>query len=184
MVYISTDYVFNGLGETPWHPDCKDYAPLNVYGPADDASPVRALLAAFPGVTLHTLAAGDEITLGGLRVKAYAARHPVPALMYRIGGKSGTLCYPGDTNSVDGLTDFAREADILLADGLFTRETWAEGKPHLSAEMAAQLAQDARARRLIITHLNPAIDPAQLLREARAVRIDAELAVRGRTYTL
>lgn len=32
MVYISTDYVFNGLGETPWHPDCKDYAPLNVYG--------------------------------------------------------------------------------------------------------------------------------------------------------
>ena len=32
MVYISTDYVFNGQGETPWMPDCKDYAPLNVYG--------------------------------------------------------------------------------------------------------------------------------------------------------
>lgn len=32
MVYISTDYVFNGQGETPWEPDCKDYAPLNVYG--------------------------------------------------------------------------------------------------------------------------------------------------------
>ena len=32
MVYISTDYVFNGQGETPWQPDCKDYAPLNYYG--------------------------------------------------------------------------------------------------------------------------------------------------------
>ena len=32
MVYISTDYVFNGQGTTPWDPDCKDYAPLNVYG--------------------------------------------------------------------------------------------------------------------------------------------------------
>lgn len=32
MVYISTDYVFNGQGETPWTPDCKDYEPLNVYG--------------------------------------------------------------------------------------------------------------------------------------------------------
>ena len=32
MVYISTDYVFNGQGEAPWTADCKDYAPLNVYG--------------------------------------------------------------------------------------------------------------------------------------------------------
>lgn len=32
MVYISTDYVFNGKGTEPWTPDCKDYAPLNVYG--------------------------------------------------------------------------------------------------------------------------------------------------------
>lgn len=32
MVYISTDYVFDGQGTTPWQPDCKDYKPLNVYG--------------------------------------------------------------------------------------------------------------------------------------------------------
>lgn len=32
MVYLSTDYVFNGLGTEPWEPDCKDYEPLNVYG--------------------------------------------------------------------------------------------------------------------------------------------------------
>ena len=32
MIYISTDYVFDGQGEAPWKPDCKDYKPLNVYG--------------------------------------------------------------------------------------------------------------------------------------------------------
>ena len=32
MMYISTDYVFNGQGTEPWEPDCTDFAPLNVYG--------------------------------------------------------------------------------------------------------------------------------------------------------
>lgn len=32
MVYISTDYVFDGQGTEPWTPDCKDYNPINVYG--------------------------------------------------------------------------------------------------------------------------------------------------------
>ena len=32
MVYISTDYVFSGKGSEPWTADCKDYAPLSVYG--------------------------------------------------------------------------------------------------------------------------------------------------------
>lgn len=32
MMYISTDYVFNGQGTEPWQPDCQEYQPLNVYG--------------------------------------------------------------------------------------------------------------------------------------------------------
>ncbi|MED9820779.1 MAG: dTDP-4-dehydrorhamnose reductase [Christensenellales bacterium] len=32
LMYISTDYIFDGQGEAPWLPDCTDYAPLNVYG--------------------------------------------------------------------------------------------------------------------------------------------------------
>ncbi len=32
MIYISTDYVFDGQGDRPWQPDDKNFAPLNVYG--------------------------------------------------------------------------------------------------------------------------------------------------------
>lgn len=32
MLYLSTDYVFDGKGTEPWKPDCKDFNPLNVYG--------------------------------------------------------------------------------------------------------------------------------------------------------
>ncbi|MBQ9728694.1 MAG: dTDP-4-dehydrorhamnose reductase [Clostridia bacterium] len=32
MTYLSTDYVFNGKGELPWAPDCREYQPLSVYG--------------------------------------------------------------------------------------------------------------------------------------------------------
>ncbi|MBQ8795984.1 MAG: dTDP-4-dehydrorhamnose reductase [Clostridia bacterium] len=32
MIYLSTDYVFDGQGEEPWQADCKDFAPLSVYG--------------------------------------------------------------------------------------------------------------------------------------------------------
>lgn len=32
MLYVSTDYVFDGQGDKPWKPDCKEYSPLNVYG--------------------------------------------------------------------------------------------------------------------------------------------------------
>jgi len=32
MLYLSTDYVFDGSGDKPWEADCKDFRPLNVYG--------------------------------------------------------------------------------------------------------------------------------------------------------
>lgn len=32
LIYISTDYVFDGTGTEPWKPECKEFAPLNFYG--------------------------------------------------------------------------------------------------------------------------------------------------------
>lgn len=162
---------------------CAD-KPLHIYAPVDENCLVRKAMQSSGVAVLHDVYPGDAFTVGDVQVQAFAARHPVPAVMYRLTHGSKTLCYTGDTNTVDGLTDFARGADILLADGLFTEDTWAEGKPHLSAALAAKTAKEAGATRLVITHLNPGIDPHTLLREARAYRTDAVLADCGDTYSI
>lgn len=186
---------------THWHYDhCADVLPLiyrleacatkplHIFAPVDESSLVRKAVQACGKIVLHDVAPGETFQVGEVQVTAFTARHPVPAVMYRIQAEGRTFCYTGDTNTVEVLVDFAKRADFLLADGLFTDATWregpvpAEGKPHLSASHVAQLAKDADVRRFVITHLNPAIDPETLLREARAIRIDALLAKSGDSY--
>ena len=160
--------------------------PLHVYAPVDESSLVRQAVQKCAMIVLHDVAPHTEFGISNseFRISASPARHPVPALMYRITDGTKTLCYTGDTNTVDGLADFAQGADLLLADGLFPTAAWAEGKPHLSAAHCAQLAQEAGAKQLVITHLNPTIDPETLLKEARVHRIDSRLARIGDQYDL
>ena len=156
--------------------------PLDVYAPLDKRALAREALLASPAFRVHEVKPGECLQLGDIQVQVGAARHPVPAVMYRLTVAGRSLCYTGDTNEVAGLVDFAQGCDLLLADGLFPEAAWAEGKSHLSAVLAAQLAKEAGAGRVVITHLNPAIDPVGLLAEARTVRPDAVLAERFATY--
>ena len=158
--------------------------PLHVYAPVDCSSPIRDLLMQDATVVLHDIAPGDVLTLGSVTLQVYDARHPVPAVMLRMTAEGKTVCYTGDTNMQEGLADYARHADLLLADGLFPAALWNEGKPHLSAVLAASMAVEAEAQRLVITHLNPSIAPETLLQEARAVRQDVVLAQCGDVYSV
>lgn len=158
--------------------------PLNVYAPVDAQSPVRQAVMASRGAVLHDVAPGDEVTIAGATFAFAAARHPVPAVMVRVAQGGSVLCYTGDTNTCDALPDFVRDADLLLADGLFTRDSWGENKPHLSAALCAEMAVRAGVKQLMITHLHPAIAPAALLEEARAVFPGAVLSHVGDTVVL
>ena len=157
--------------------------PLDVYAPVDESSMVRKVVQQSGAFCLHDVQKDDEVQLGEFSVRVFCRASPCAGgYVPRDGRRKKTLCYTGDTNTVEGLTDFAQDADLLLADGLFPTEMWQEGLPHLSAAQTAELARDARVKKLVITHLNPNIDPETLLKQARAIRADAELAHIGATY--
>ena len=74
---------------------------------------------------------------------------------------------------------FADGADLLLADAGLSSADYHENAPHLSAALCGKLARDARVKQLVLTHLNPKYDSAQLLSEAQSHFPAAELAEIG-----
>ena len=152
---------------------------VRVFGPADPDSPVFGLVSSAPCFDFETVSAGDVLHVGGAEIRVRAARHSVPAVGYTVSFDGKTFGYTGDTNTLPSLAEDYHGCDLLLADGLFPKDSWTEGKPHLSAELAARLAADAAAGRLIITHLNPFIPRRILLQEARAVFPHTQLAEAG-----
>ena len=138
---------------------------LDVYAPKDDTSPVLHFLAESESFRMHWIAAGDTLEAGKLNIRCAPARHPVPAVGFCI----GTVGYTGDTNVLPGLADFYRDVCVLLADGFFLKSQWKDNSPHMAAYQAAELARDAGAGRLVITHLRPDVDEMTLVKEAAAV---------------
>ena len=129
---------------------------------------------------LHDIAQGGQI--GCLRMTACPGRHPVPAYAARFeNGDGRALVYTGDTNTCPALADFAKDCDLLLADGCFARAQWSAEKPHLSAFLAAEMAAQAGTKALLLTHFTPGYDADTLLREARLAYPAAQLAQMGLT---
>ncbi len=139
--------------------------PLHVYAPKDDTSPTVRFLQESESFHMHWIQAGDTLQIGGLNVMCGPARHPVPAVGFRI----GSFGYTGDTNVHPELADFYRGVSVLLADGCFLKSQWKESSPHMAACQAAELARDIGAGRLIVTHLRPDVDEATLLKEAAVI---------------
>lgn len=154
-------------------------AVMKVYAPVDESSALRKIVATASCFDLTDVAPGDAFRIGSCNISVGEARHPVPAVGYRIESEGRVLGYTGDTNTLPSLTDFYRGSSLLLADGLFPSEDWTEQKPHLSAALAARLACDSGAERLVLTHLNPVFSPRLLLREAQAIHHSVSLASPG-----
>lgn len=191
----------DGLCFSHWHGDhCSDalslvyymdsveasqgaaFCPLPVYGPEDECSPVLAIIRQSSVFDFHTLKPGDSCVIGGVTVRVGPTRHPVPGLMYRLERDDRTLVYTGDGNTTAEQADFCQSADILLADGCFTKAMWTAAGPHMSAYLTGKLAQAAGVKRLLVTHLNHKADPAQLVAEAREAFAAAEAAQAGKVY--
>ena len=154
-------------------------AVLPVYGPADPSSAIRRIVSEAGCFDLRDLAPGDTVTVKGAVLHVGEARHPVPAVGFRVECEGKVFGYTGDTNTLPSLEKFYRGCDLLLADALFPAASWGSEKPHLSAPLAAELARGAGVGRLILTHLNPGFPRELLLRQAQVVFPAVSLAAEG-----
>ena len=157
---------------------------LPVYAPVDESSALRKIVSSAACFRLVDITPGDTLSLGSCTVHVGEARHPVPAVGFRVECCGRVLGYTGDTNTLPSLASFYQGSHLLLADGLFPEENWTEQKPHLSAALAASLASEAGAERLVLTHLNPFFAPEILLSEARPHHPDVMLAAPGQVLVL
>ena len=107
MVYISTDYVFDGQGENPWQPDDKNYAPLNVYGSSKLAGELAV------SSTLDKYFVVRIAWVFGLNGKNFIKT------MINVGKTNDTVCV---VNDQIGTPTYTRDLARLLADIIETEK--------------------------------------------------------------
>ncbi len=151
------------------------YRPMPVYGPAGTAERL-AQIAGDDGSAspfrVGTWRAGEPVTIGSLTIEPFPVLHPVPAFALRItapaerGGDDRVLTYTGDTDLCEGATRAAAGADLLLSEAAFEEGRDSVRGIHLTGRRAGELATEAAASRLVLTHIPPWTNPATVRAEA------------------
>ncbi len=166
------------------------FPPIPVYGPEDTADRMaRAYdLPPEPGMRNefefrdYPLGA---FTLGPFQVRTSRVEHPVPAYAIRLDAGGRSLVYSGDTGECDALVGLATGADLFLCEASSVEGIEMPPALHLTGRQAGQHATRAGVRRLVLTHIPPAIDAKQVFAEAESAYTgDLDLARSGATYSL
>lgn len=161
---------------------------LQVYAPAEPADAHRWLEGGEDWQELHTYDPAQPLVVGELEISFTQTNHPIPCYAMRIkpvGAEGPVFFYTADTGLSEAVTAAAQGADLLLVEASLTEE-YAEKRKfgHLTGAEAAAMGRDAKAKRVLLTHLYPGVDPAQLLAEGRAALDQVELAEESKTYPI
>jgi ribonuclease BN (tRNA processing enzyme) len=116
---------------------------------------------------MRTLSGGEECAVGPFSIQAFAMTHVDGSLGFRISADGTVLAYTGDTGPCDAVGELAAGADIFLADA--THIDGGEVGFHLTARQAATFASVAGVGCLVLTHLEPGVDPVVSEGQAREV---------------
>lgn len=135
---------------------------LPVIAPAGEAAPPR-----FEYAFDWRTPPPAPFALGPFTVETAPVRHSVLALGVRVTAGGRTLAYSGDTGECPELLDLARGANVLLCEAAASVQTPGSAETHLTPTQAGDLAKQAAAEHLVLTHLRPWADPAAALHEAR-----------------
>jgi len=145
--------------------------PLSVYAPAGAADFIRSLFnepdtTKFDRVfSFIDLGSAAEFRVGDLTLAGRPVSHLDPTYGIEVSAKGRRLFYTSDTRYDDSLVDYARGVDLLLAETTLRAQDAKEPVAHMTTTEVARLATDAGVSRLVLTHLWPHFDRAQIKRE-------------------
>jgi ribonuclease BN (tRNA processing enzyme) len=128
---------------------------------------------------------GDELSVGDLGLTFAPIAHAITGYSPRVTDGRATLVYSADTAYREEFAQHCADADLLLLESTYLEPgEYLERQGHMTGEQAAQIAQLAGARRLVLTHTMPFKEEnEENLRRARAVfGGDVQLATRGAVF--
>jgi len=166
------------VGRLPvWGPTGTEDRMCQSYGLPDG----HGMKEAFDFVTLPA----ETFSIGPFEVTAVRVDHPIEAYGLRVAADGVTLGYSGDTAPCEGLETVAAGVDLLLAEASFRDGDDNPPGVHLTGADAGATAARGAVGRLVLTHVPPWFDRAQMLDEAVG-RYDGptELAVPGAVYEI
>ena len=115
----------------------------------------------------QVMGAGSSTRLGSLGLTFAVANHPVPTLCVRIDDGNRSLTYSADTGPGGDVAELAVGTDLFLCEATYQGPESEKPWPHhLTAGEAGSLARGSGARRLMITHIWPPLDPSRSVAEA------------------
>lgn len=132
----------------------------------------------------YPVGTGDTVTIGEITVSFADTDHSVASIGSRWEANGRSLFFTGDTGPVGDWRALARGVDLMLAEATYQGERSEEVYPHhLTAAEAAQIAREVGAKKLVLTHIPPYLDPARSVHEAEVVfDRPVGLAVPGTTF--
>ena len=107
---------------------------------------------------------GDRATIGDVKLHFSRTDHPLPTVGLDLEQGGKRLVYTADTGPDWSVEVFAPGADLVLSEATYQHDD-IRAPIHMSARQAGEAARAAKARRLMLTHLWPTLDPVASVEE-------------------
>lgn len=141
--------------------------PVPIYGHIEDREAFKALNHKYTkAVQYHEK---ETLKLGPFYIRFLKTNHPVPCYGMRITDGNSTLVYTADSGYQENWIPFCEGTDVLLADCNFYNGQEGSGAGHMTSAEVGEIAKEADAGEVILTHLPHYGDHQQLIKEARDI---------------
>ncbi len=127
----------------------------------------------------------EAFEVGGIRFDAFRTKHPPETYGVRITSNGSQAVYTADSALFPELAGHCADTDLLITEATYVARVEADPDIHMWAVEAGAMAQQAGAKRVLLTHIWPTIEPEEAVSEAaQEYKGDLSAAVEGKRYTV